>query len=90
MKRPRLHLADLDHDSRVLGAVDELLIGNDNYREHTRKILAAQDRLQALCESDAWIAFLDVEQLVNARVNFMLSITARWAFHEGRRSGRRS
>ena len=68
--------------------MDKLFEQNAEYGKHRRKILDAQDRLQALCESDAWIAYLDVEQAVNERLNFMLAITARWAFNEGRRSRR--
>ena len=83
---PRLCDDDLADDSRVLGAVDAVVLASDNYRQHTRKILAAQDRLQALCEPDAWIAFLELEEAVNDRVNFMMAIAVRWAFHEGRRS----
>jgi len=81
---PRLCDDELADDSRVLGAVDALLAGNDNYSKHTRKILAAQDRLQALCEPEAWIAYLEVEQAVNDRVNLLLAVVARWAFNEGR------
>jgi hypothetical protein len=88
VSRPRLHSDDLDNESRVLGAVDAVMLGDDNYGRHTRKILAAQDRLQALCDEDAWIAFLDIEAAVNDRVNMMLATVARWAFNEGRRSRR--
>jgi hypothetical protein len=52
------------------------------------KILAAQDRLQALCDTDAFAAYLDIEEAVNVRVNFMLLTVARWAFHEGRRTAK--
>lgn len=82
MTRPRLHPEDLDHESRVLGAVDALLLGNHNYKRMTAKILEAQDRLQALCNEDAWVAFLDIEAAFSTRVNFMLVTVAKWAFHE--------
>ena len=87
-RSPRLALEDLGDDSHVLGLVDQLVLRKDNYTKHTAKILAAQDRLQELSESDAWIAFLDVEAATNERVNFMLAVVARWAFNEGRRSRR--
>jgi len=88
MKRPRLPSADLDNDSRLLGAVDQLCTADRDYWKLTRKILRAQLRHQELASEDAFAAQLDVEQLVNERVNLMLAITARWAFHEGRRSRR--
>lgn len=86
MSRPRVHLDDLHNESRVLSAVDALLTDNHNYERMSAKILAAQDRLQALCEPDAFVAYLDIEEAVNVRVNFMLLTVARWAFHGGRRS----
>lgn len=76
------------NDSAVLSLVDQVFEGNDNYGKQSRKILAAQDRLQGLCEPDAWIAYLEVEQLTSARVDMMLATVARWAFNEGRRSRR--
>jgi hypothetical protein len=88
-RHPRLSAEAVANDSAVLSLVDALFEQNAGYGKHGRKILAAQDRLQALCEPDAWIAILDIEQVVNERVNFMLAITARWAFNEGRRSARR-
>jgi hypothetical protein len=78
---------DLADDSRVLGAVDALLAAADDYGKHTRKILASQDRLQALASEDAWVEYLFIEEVVNDRVNFMLAVAVRWAFHEGRNRG---
>jgi hypothetical protein len=88
MKRPRLHPDDLDNESRVLGAVDALLLSSVNYKLMSARILEAQDKLQAASEIDAWIAYLDIEQLVNERVNFMLMTAIKFAFHEGRRHQR--
>jgi hypothetical protein len=85
---PRLSPEAVTNDSTLLSLVDALFEANAAYGKHRRKILAAQDRLQTFCESDTWIAYLEVEQLVNERVNMMLAITARWAFNEGRRSRR--
>jgi hypothetical protein len=83
-RRPRLHPADLA-DNRVHAAVDGLFIDSAEYAKHTRKILAAQDKLQQLASDDAWIAYLEIEQAVNARVSMMVALIARWAFNEGRR-----
>jgi len=85
---PRLSVEAIANDSAVLSFVDALFERSDNYGKHTSKILAAQQRLQELASEDAWIEYLDVEQRVNVRVNSMLAIVARWAFHEGRRSRR--
>ena len=85
-RHPRLSDDDLADDSTLPGTIDALLTADDNYSKHAQKILSAQDRLQQLCCTDAWLAFLDVEQLTTARVNFMLATVARWAFNEGRRS----
>jgi hypothetical protein len=86
---PRLRFEIIEDDSAVLSLVDTLFEGNREHAKITRRILGAQQRLQALTGEDAWIAFLDIEQLVTERVNVMLAVTARWAFHEGRRSTRR-
>jgi hypothetical protein len=88
MKRPRLHPDDLEHESRVLGAVDALLLSSVNYKKMSARILEAQDKLQAASEIDAWIIYLDIEQLVNERVNFTLMTAIQSAFNEGRRGGR--
>jgi hypothetical protein len=85
---PRLSADAISDDSAVLSLVDALFEHNTAYAKHTRKILAAQDRLQALCEPDAWVEYLFLEERVNQRVNFMLALVARWAFNEGRRSRR--
>ena len=82
---PRLHALDLSDDSRVLGAIDALLMADDNYKLMSSRILAAHDRLQQLCDSDACLAFFDVEQLPTARVNMMFAAVARWAVNEGHR-----
>ncbi len=87
-RTPRL-TADRDaDDSHLGGLLDELITADDNYKRLTRQILAAQDRLQALCNEDAWVAFLDTEQLVTARANVTSLLIARWAFTEGRRQPR--
>lgn len=86
MKGPRLHLDDLDNESRVLGAVDQLCTGDRTYWKLTRRILKAQLRHQELASDDAFVALLELEEIVNDRMNLMLAITARWAFNEGRRS----
>lgn len=85
---PRLSAEAIANDSTLLSLVDSLFELNDSYGKHRRKILDAQDRLQELASEDAWIAYLDIEQLVNNRLNFMLATVARWAFNEGRRSRR--
>lgn len=85
-KPPKLTAADLSNESQVLGAVDALLSNGGNYKRMTKHILAGQQRLQSLCDDDAWLAYLDIEQSVNARVNLMLLTVARWAFQQGKAS----
>lgn len=85
---PRLTSEIVADDSRLLGIVDELLLADKNYRRLTVRILEAQHRLQTLCDTDAWLAYLDVEQLVTERANVMLAAVARFAFQEGRRQQR--
>ena len=81
---PRLTPEIIADDSRLLGLVDQLFEHDDNYKKHTRRILAAQHRLQDLCSEEAWVRFLFVEEAANLRVNMMLAVVARWAFDEGR------
>jgi hypothetical protein len=90
VKRPHLTLDDLADDSAVLGAVDQLCTADRTYWRLTRRICKLQLRHQELVTEDAFAAQLDVEQLINERVNLMLALTARWAFNEGRRNRRRS
>ena len=85
---PSLTPEDL-HDHSKLGAVlDAAVTGNDNYRRLTEKILDAQDRLQTLCDEDAWIQYLHLEAVVNARIDLVIATVARFAFRQGRRRQR--
>ena len=86
---PRLLPGDIADDSRLGSVIDRVITGNDNYTTATARILAAQDRLQRLCDDDAWVEYLHVEEATNDRVNMMLALVARWAFEEGRRHQRR-
>ena len=82
---PTLTQADLTAD-KIPGLVDLLFEGNTHHRKLSRSILREQDRLQELCSDDAWLQYLYTEEAVNIRLNFMLAETAKWAFHQGRRS----
>jgi hypothetical protein len=86
---PRLLPEVVADDSALGGVIDGVITGNDNYVRATAKILAAQDRLQRLCDEDAWVEYLHVEQVMNDRVSTMLALVARWAFDEGRRHQQR-
>lgn len=86
MSRPRLHLADLADDSKLHGIIDQLVTDERVYWKFCRRILKLQLRHQELASEDAFLALLDIEEVVNERMNFMLLTVARWAFNEGRRS----
>jgi hypothetical protein len=86
-RRPKLTPEDLADPSK-LGGILDAVVADDNYRKLTAKILKAQDRLQQLASDDAWVEYLEVEQLVNTRMTFMLTAVAKFAFNEGRRHQR--
>jgi hypothetical protein len=86
---PRLRPEDLADDSLLGALIDGLLVADARHVRLSRKILAAQGRLQELSDDDAHFAYLSVEEFANERVNLMLLAVARWAFGEGRRQRRR-
>lgn len=85
MTRPQLSPEQLESESRLYSLIDELLVRDRRYWRHTRQILRGQLRHQELASEDAFIAYLELEELLNARSAWMLIAVARWAFQEGRR-----
>lgn len=79
---------DFADDSKLGGVLDAVVSNSDNYKKATAKILEAQDRLQTLCDDDAWIQYLHLEAAVNTRVDLMLATVAKFCFNEGRRHQR--
>ena len=87
---PRLLPGDIADDSRLGGVIDRVITAERQL--HDGSPLGSsrhQDRLQRLCDDDAWVEYLHVEEATNDRVNMMLALVARWAFEEGRRQQRR-
>ncbi len=70
---------------RSSAAVDQLCTNDRIYWKLTRRICKLQLRHQSIASDAAFEAQLDIEEVVNERVNFMLLTVARWAFNEGRR-----
>jgi len=88
-RRPALTPAILADDSKFHGIIDTLLTQNQSYWRHTRQILRLQLRHQELASEDAFVALLHLEEAWTEREAWMLAAVARWAFGEGRRSGRK-
>lgn len=86
MSRPTLTPEDLESDSRLHGLIDGLFTSDRSYWKQTRTILKAQLRHQELASEDAFVVYLELEELMNARSAWMLGLAVRWAFEEGRRS----
>jgi hypothetical protein len=56
------------------------------FREMSREITAAQEKLRKAVSRRAWRAYLDLEQLVGARQDAMLGTAIRLALRRGRQA----
>lgn len=88
MTEPILTPADLADRSKLGTVLDAVVQRDDNYRRLTQRVLATQERLQQRCDEDAWVEYLDIESIVNARIDSMLAVVAKFAFEQGRRHER--
>lgn len=89
-KQARPHLtADVVADEQLLvGAVEALLMADQNMVRHQRRIIRRQGDLRRAADNRAWKAYLKVEEAVNARYDLALRLVAAWAFEQGRRCRR--
>lgn len=55
----------------------------------SKRIRARQDALKALVSTEAWQAYLTVEEASNQRLDAALQRAARWGYQRGLAAGRR-
>ena len=85
MEVPTLTADDLTAD-KIPGKVDQLFQNDATYKQTSKAILREQHRLQSLSSDDGWLAYLNLEQATNERLNHMLLQVAKWAHGQGRKS----
>ena len=91
-QRRRLPLLDASivDDHEALGAaLAELLRREPQLRHAQGEIIRRQAELRRRASSEAWKAYLDVEEISVARLSDALDLVAKWAFAAGRRFERR-
>ncbi len=81
-------LAEIDHEGMLALVISGVLLSSKRYRGATKKVLAAQARLERLVGSKAWRRYLELEEAVNDRAAVESDLLVRWAFAAAMKSGR--
>lgn len=84
--RPRLRAEDLPDEDHLYGQIDSLMVADQGYWRHCRRILKLQLAHQAVCPETIFEMHLSIEAAMDERVRHMLVESVRWAWTEGRRS----
>ena len=83
MPHPRLDPGAVADPAQLADAIDQLLTADPEWQAHSVRVRTAQDQLRALCSTEAWHSYLDVEARTNERLAHALEAVGRWAFAAG-------
>ena len=88
-RTPKLTRKIVTDDQALSDAIIEVLTRSKGWRKSCRKVVRAQDRLRRLANVDAWLSYLKLEEVTNARATIEADVLIRWAFEQGLRRSRR-
>jgi|GEM_PF-1398694 hypothetical protein len=79
----------LKNDDEAVGdAIDGALLASKPWVKMSKKVQRAGDKLRRTVNYDGWMAYLSLEEIVNARAATEMDVVVRWAFEQGRRRRR--
>ena len=85
MKSPSL-TSKIMNDEDALGlAIDEVLLRSKSWHNLNRRVRKVQRKMRRLMNYDAWVTYLQLEEIVNERAFIEGNLLVKWAF-ESRRS----
>jgi len=74
------------HNEDALGlAIDAVLLRSNRFRQASRRVRKFQRKLRRMITGDAWLTYLRLEEVVNARAAIEVDVLVEWAFKSGRR-----
>jgi hypothetical protein len=80
---PRLTPSVVTNDARLGAAIDAVIPGDDEDREHRNRIGKLQAELRACASDEAWAVFLKLDAEVGARLADLSVTLTTWAFVQG-------
>ena len=83
MKTAKLTAKMLKDHEAVGDAIDRVLLASKAWGKASRRIRKAQGRLRRIVSFDGWMAYLRLEEIVNARAAIEMEVVVRWAFEQG-------
>lgn len=81
---PKLDARILKDPEALSRALAQLVEGDARQKRHRRRILRLQEELRALVSTEAWRAYLRLEEAGAVRFGEATDLVAIWAFKQGR------